>query len=54
MISNGALNLVPDKKTVFSEIARVLKPEGILVAADLLVMEEIPPDILAGKDAWST
>jgi SAM-dependent methyltransferase len=53
-ISNGALNLIPDKKAAFSELSRVLKPGGVLAAADLLVMEEIPPEVLAGKDAWST
>ena len=54
VISNGTLNLIPDKAAAFSEIARVLRPAGILAAADLLVTETIPPDVLAGKDAWST
>lgn len=54
IISNGVLNLVPDKQTAFSELARVLKPGGVLAAADLVVMEEIPPEILESKDAWST
>jgi arsenite methyltransferase len=53
-ISNGVLNLIPDKKAAFSELARILKPEGTLVAADLLVIEEIPEEVLASKDAWST
>ena len=54
VISNGALNLVPDKAAAFSEIARVLRPGGALAVADLLVMETIPPEVLASKDAWST
>ncbi|MEJ2245484.1 MAG: methyltransferase domain-containing protein [Acidobacteriota bacterium] len=54
VISNGVLNLIPDKKSAFSELARVLRPDGILASADLLVMEKIPPDVLASKDAWST
>lgn len=54
VISNGVLNLVPDKKAAFSELARVLRPDGILAAADLLVMEKIPPEVLSSKDAWST
>ena len=54
VISNGVLNLVPDKPAAFSEIARVLRPEGALVAADLLVIETIPPEVLANTDAWST
>ena len=53
-ISNGVLNLVPDKQSAFAELARVLRPEGVLVSADLLVMDTIPPEVLAGTDAWST
>ena len=54
VISNGVLNLVPDKNAAFAEIARVLRPEGVLAAADLLVIETIPPEVLANTDAWST
>jgi arsenite methyltransferase len=54
VISNGVLNLVPDKQRAFKEIARVLRTDGALVAADLLVMEAIPPEVLASTDAWST
>ncbi len=54
VISNGVLNLVVDKPAAFSEIARVLRPEGALVAADLLVIEKIPAEVLANTDAWST
>ena len=53
VISNGALNLVPHKATAFQELGRVLRPGGRFVAADLLVDEAIPEDILAEKDAWS-
>jgi arsenite methyltransferase len=52
-ISNGVLNMIPDKKSAFSELARILKPDGTLVAPDLLVMEDIPEEVLASKDAWS-
>ena len=54
IISNGVLNLIPDKLKAFKEIARVFRPKGALVAADLLVMETIPPEVLASADAWST
>jgi arsenite methyltransferase len=53
VISNGALNLVPDKAAAFAEIARVLRPEGAFVAADLLVVDAIPGDVLESMDAWS-
>ena len=54
VISNGVLNLVPDKKSAFREIARVLRREGDFVAADLVVEETLPEQTLASMDAWST
>ena len=54
VISNGALNLVPDKDAAFSEAWRVLKPGGDFVAADLLVTETVPAEVLESLDAWST
>jgi arsenite methyltransferase len=54
VISNGVLNLIPDKAAAFSEIARILRPGGTLAAADLLVIDAIPPEVLASTDAWST
>ena len=54
VISNGVLNLVPDKDAAFREILRVLRPGGVLAAADLLVTETVPESVLAGMNAWST
>lgn len=53
IISNGVLNLVPDKDLGYSEIFRVLKPGGRFAAADLLLVETIPEEKLADMDAWS-
>jgi arsenite methyltransferase len=54
VISNGVLNLVPDKEAAFREIERVLEPGGRFAAVDLLVIETVPAEVLASEDAWST
>lgn len=44
VISNGAINLTACKESVFSEIYRVLKPEGRLMFADMIDISEIEED----------
>jgi len=53
-ISNGALNLVPEKDAAFREIFRVLVPGGAFAVADLLVTATVPEEVLKRMDAWST
>lgn len=54
VLTNGVLNLVPEKALACAEIARVLAPGGVFAAADLLVVDTVPPETLASMDAWST
>jgi arsenite methyltransferase len=52
-ISNGVVNLSPRKSRVFAEVHRVLRPGGRMVAADLVVDEDLPPEILTNPAAWA-
>jgi len=54
VISNGALNLVADKDAAFRQVRRLLRPGGRFVAADLLIDEAVPEEVLARQDAWSS
>jgi SAM-dependent methyltransferase len=53
VISNGVLNLVPDKPTAIREIARVLKPGGRVQIADIVIGEELDERALHDIDLWT-
>jgi SAM-dependent methyltransferase len=53
IISNGVLNLVPDKIQAFTEIVRVLKPGGRLQLGDIVVAEELSEGIRNDIDLWT-
>ncbi len=46
VISNCVINLSPDKRSVFSEILRVLKPGGELYFSDVFSSRRIPKDLM--------
>ena len=53
VISNGVINLCADKKAVFDELHRVLKPGGWLQFADIANGRPVPPEALRDIDLWT-
>jgi len=53
VISNGVINLCPDKMAVMREVNRVLKPGGRIQIADIVVHKELPQDAKDDIDLWS-
>ena len=54
MISNGVINLAPDKERVFAEAARVLRPGGRLAIADIVSERELKESIVCDADLWAS
>jgi SAM-dependent methyltransferase len=53
VISNGVINLCADKRAVFEEIHRVLRPGGHLQFADIANGRPVPPEALRDIDLWT-
>lgn len=53
VISNGVLNLVPDKGAAYREIFRVLRPGGELQVSDICVERAVPEEAKADVDLWT-
>ena len=53
IISNGVINLSPCKQELFQEIFRVLKNDGKLQFADVVLEKELPDTLVGSLEAWS-
>jgi len=52
IISNCVINLSPDKKKVFREAIRVLKPGGRIMVSDLVILKELPQGVRNSIEAY--
>lgn len=53
VLSNGVIDLVPNKEAVFREIARVLRPGGRLQLADVVIHREVSEEGKRDIDLWT-
>jgi len=53
VISNGVIDLIPDKDAVFSEIARVLRPGGRIQLADVTIQRPVSEEGRRNIDLWT-
>jgi arsenite methyltransferase len=54
VISNGVINLSPEKERVFAEAARVLRPGGRLAIADIVSEQQMKESIVCDADLWAS
>jgi arsenite methyltransferase len=52
-ISNGVLNLTPDKQQAFGEVWRVLEPGGEFLYGDIIVANELSESVRSNIDLWT-
>jgi len=53
VLSNGVLNLVPDKDRAFAAAARALRPGGRLAIADIVSARDLKPRTRANAHLWA-
>jgi SAM-dependent methyltransferase len=53
VISNCVINLVPDKRAVFREVARVLRPGGRMIVSDVVLDAPLPEAVASSVAAWT-
>src|SRR5262249_25970123 len=54
VISNGVINLCSDKPAVFREIARILKPGGLMAISDIVTERQLTEAIVCDVNLWAS
>lgn len=54
VLINGIFNLNPARRAIFHELARVVRPGGMVYAAEIILREPLPPEILESVTNWFT
>jgi ubiquinone/menaquinone biosynthesis C-methylase UbiE len=54
VISNGVINLSPEKERVFAEAARILRPGGRMAVADIVSEQQLKESIVCDVDLWAS
>ncbi len=49
---NGIFNLNPAREAIFRELARVVRPGGVVYVAELILSEPLPAEVQAGENDW--
>ena len=52
MLVNGIFNLNPARDAIFRELASVMRPDGAVFVAELILSGPLPPEVTASEANW--